>query len=232
MIHISPEDIKLYDDVETLSSLICEQIGYSPDSVSEQIHSRITDIIQKGLNAVELEFLVRTTAITGWEKANIDGTCVNIESKKWANLLNTMESPEVLCCFIITLGKQIDIINKELRKKNLFDPFVLDAFGSVLVEKAADHLEASIGIQLKKNNYECSRRFSPGYCDWGLKSGQEAICRFLAPGKIRVRCLTTGTMVPAKSVSAVMVGAKCVPWKTPCRFCREIKCPYRREKNE
>ena len=129
----------------------------------------------------------------------------------------------------LMLDKQIDSINEALREKNLFDPFVMDAFGSVIVEKAADCLELSIRTELENNNYECSRRFSPGYCDWGLKSGQENICRFLDPGKIGVRCLATGKMIPAKSVSAVMVGAKHVPWKTPCRFCREIKCPYRRD---
>jgi hypothetical protein len=230
MISINPEDIRLDDDPEILGALICERIGYSLDSVSEQIYARITDVIQKGLNAVELAFLIRTTPITGWEKETIDGQCVTIVSKKWAALLNTMSSPEVLYCFIVTLGKQIDCINAALREKNLFDPFVMDAFGSVIVEKAADHLELSIKAELENNNYECSRRFSPGYCDWGLKYGQETICRFLDPEKIGVRCLGSGTMIPTKTVSAVMVGAKHVPWKTPCRFCREIKCPYRREK--
>ena len=225
MIRINPEDIQFDDDPETLGALICDRIGYSLDTVSEQIYARITDIIQKGLNAIELAFLIRTTTITGWEKETIDGQCVTIDSKKWANLLNTMSSPEVLCCFIVTLGKQIDRINEALREKNLFDPFVMDAFGSVIVEKAADCLELRIRTELGNNNYECSRRFSPGYCDWALKSGQENICRFLDPEKIGVRCLGSGTMIPAKSVSAVMVGAKHVPWKTPCRFCRENKMP-------
>jgi hypothetical protein len=229
MIRINPEDIRFDDDPETLGALICERIGYSMDTVSEQIYARITDIIQKGLNVVELAFLIRTTVITGWEKEKIDGKCLTIDSKKWATLLNTMSSPEVLCCFIVTLGKQIDIINEALREKFFFDPFVMDAFGSIIVEKAADYLELRIRAELENNNYECSRRFSPGYCDWELKAGQETLCGFLDPGEIGVRCLGSGSMIPAKSVSAVMVGAKHVPWKTPCRFCREIKCPYRRE---
>jgi hypothetical protein len=237
MIQISPEDIKFHGAPETwdpqkcdrLYGLVCERIGYSPDSISEQMHSRIAEIIQKGYAAIELDFFIRTTPIAGWEKSKIEAEAVTIDSKKWANLLKKMESPEVLCCFIITLGKQLDIINEALRKKNLFDPYVLDAFGSLMVEKAADQIEASIRMQLKKNNYEGSRRFSPGYCDWGLKSGQETICRFLTPEKIGVRCLAIGSMVPAKSISAVMVGAKQMPWKSPCRFCKEINCPYRRE---
>ena len=232
MIHISPEDIKLYDDVETLSSLVCERIGYSPDSVSEQIHSKVMEIIQKGLNAVGLEFLVRTTAIDGRCRGRIDAEAITIDSKKWSALLSKMESPDFLCCFMLTLGKQIDIVYENFTQKDLFDQFVLDAFGAVMVEKAADQMEASIGKQLRKNHYECSRRFSPGYCDWELKSGQETICRFLEPEKIGVRCMSSGTMIPVKSVSAAMVVARHVPWTVPCRFCREIKCPYRREKNE
>ena len=237
MIQISFEEIQFQDNPETwepqkhdrLYGQVCERVGYSPDSVSEQMHFRIAEIIQKGHAAIELDFFIRTTSITGWENAKIEAEAVTIDSRKWANLLKKMESPDVLCCFMITLGKQLDIINEELRKQSLFDPYILDAFGSLMVEKAADQMEASIGMQLKKNKYKGSRRFSPGYCDWGLKSGQETICRFLAPEKIGVRCLAAGSMIPAKSISAVMVGAKQMPWNAPCRFCKEIKCPYRRE---
>ena len=232
MINISHIDLKLQKAPEELFPQVCEQMGYSSDSVSEEIRSKITDIIEKGLTAIQPDFIIRTTPITGWENERIDSEPVIIESKKWAKLLKKMESPEILCCCIVTLGKQIDIINEELSKKNLFDPFVLDAFGSVMVEKAADCLEAIIGMEFKKNRYECSRRFSPGYCDWELKSGQETICRFLGPEKIGVQCMATGTMIPVKSVSAAMVVARHVPWKVPCRFCNEIKCPYRRENKE
>ena len=228
-IDIKPQDIKFNGGVERLMPLIYEQVGYSSDTVPEQIHSKIADIIQKGLNAVDLDFLVRTTAIIGWENGKIYGKDLTIESKKWARLLSKMESPKILCCFMSTLGEKVDIISEELSKNNLFNQFVMDAFGSIMVEKAMDKLEAGIVTQFKKNNFEGCRRFSPGYCDWNLRSGQEALCRFLDAGRINVRCFATGTMVPVKSVSAVMVGARHASWKSPCRFCKEINCPYRRE---
>ena len=232
MINISHKDFKLQEAPEELFPLVCDQIGYSPETISRQIHSRIIDIIDKGLTVIQPEFIIRTTPITGWGNGRIDAKGAAIDSKKWAKLLKKMKSPEFLCCFIITLGKRIDVIKEGFGGKNLFNQFIMDAFGSVMVEKAADHLESSIGVEFKKNRYECSRRFSPGYCDWGLKPGQETLCRFLAPEKIGVQCMATGTMIPIKSVSAVMVGAEHVPWKVPCRFCNEVKCPYRREKDE
>jgi len=176
MMNIRSEDIKLHDSPETLLPLVCEQMGYSPESISEQVHSKIINIIDKGLAAMQPDFIIRTTPINACGDGRIEAEAVVIESRKWANLLKKMDSPEVLCCFIITLGKQIDIISESLQEENLFDPFVMDAFGSVMVEKAADQMEAVIGSQLKKNNYECSRRFSPGYCDWELQSGQDSFC--------------------------------------------------------
>ncbi len=229
MINISHKEFTLQEVPEELFLQVCKQIGYSYETISRQIHSKITDIIDKGLAAMQSDFIIRTTPITGWGNGRIDTETVTIDSKKWASLLRKMESPEFICCFIVTLGKRIDVIKEGFGEKNLFDQFVLDALGSVLVEKAADSLESSIGIEFKKNSYECSRRFSPGYCDWELKSGQATLCRFLSPEKIGVQCMASGAMIPIKSVSAVMVGAMRVPWKVPCYFCREIRCPYRRE---
>ncbi len=229
-IDLNPGGIQPLEDIKVLLPLICGQMGYSPEKITKPLTARITNLIAEGLNAVAPDFILRTAGISGWEAGQIRGEGVNIDSKKWADLLNKMESPSFLCCFMITLGENLDrLIDEGSTENRLFDRFVLDAFGAVMVENLADQMEENIKKALAADGYECSRRFSPGYCDWGLQSGQKTLCRFLAPEKIGVNCLATGTMIPTKSVSAVMVGAKKIPWKAPCRFCREIHCPYRRE---
>ncbi|MGB9499549.1 MAG: uroporphyrinogen decarboxylase family protein [Dissulfuribacterales bacterium] len=87
-------------------------IGYSPETISRQIHSRIIDIIDKGLTVIQPVFIIRTTPITGWGNGRIDAKGAAIDSKKWAKLLKKMKLPEFLCCFIITLGKRIDVIKE------------------------------------------------------------------------------------------------------------------------
>ena len=38
-----------------------------------------------------------------------------------------------------------------------------------------------------------------------------------------------GMMIPQKSISAALIGAREVPLRYPCPFCAKEDCPYRRE---
>jgi hypothetical protein len=229
-IDVSPGGIHPLEDIRTLLPLVCDRMGYSQDRITKPLYDRIAALIAQGLTAVSPDFILRTAAVIKWEAGRIEGEEVMIESKKWAGLLNRMESPTFLCCFMVTVGENLDrMIDGRSSENRLFDGFVMDALGAVMVENLADQMEENIKKALAAKGYEGSRRFSPGYCDWGLQSGQKALCRFLCPEKIGVKCLDTGAMIPTKSVSAVVVGAKKIPWNSPCRFCSEIHCPYRRE---
>jgi hypothetical protein len=39
-------------------------------------------------------------------------------------------------------------------------------------------------------------------------------------------------MIPQKSISAVLVAAREVGLRSPCRFCSKEECPYRRDEPE
>jgi len=213
---------------ETLLPLIFNRIGYSPATISKSIHEKIKTLITMGLKTIHIDHVEQTTQITSWGKGSITGKGIQIDSDKWSSLLYHMENPELLHCFVLTLGESLDKLTEEKKKDSLFDAYVLDAFGSLVVEQAADQLEKSIFNRSNFKIYEWSHRFSPGYCDWELASGQTAIFQFLNPEKIEVSSLPSGMIIPEKSISAVMIGAKKATTKSPCLFCKDQHCKYRR----
>lgn len=218
-----------FTNPEHLLPLMLNQIGYSQEMISISMHEKIKALITMGLKAIYIDYVERATPIIDWGKDGITGKEIRIESEKWSNLLHHLEIPEVMYCFIVTLGKQLDQLIEEKKKDSLFDAYVLDALGSLMAEKAADQMEISVSSSLSFKNLEWSHRFSPGYCDWELASGQKAIFQFLKPETIGVLCIPSGMIIPEKTVSAVMIGAKKITVKSPCQFCKDQSCKYRRK---
>lgn len=216
-----------YSNPEILLPQILNRIGYPPE-ISKNIRERINKLIVAGLETIHVDFVERTTQITGWRKGSITGKGIGIDSDKWSGLLYHMENPELLYCFVLTLGESLDKLIEEKKKDSLFDAYVLDAFGSMVTEQTADQMELFISNGSSFKNYEWSHRFSPGYCDWGLAAGQKALFQFLHPETIDVTVMLSGMIIPEKSISAVMIGANKVTIKSPCLFCKDQRCKYRR----
>lgn len=213
---------------EPLLPLILNRIGYTPETVSGSIHEKIKALITMGLKAIHIDYVEQATPIIKWGESSITGKGIRIDSRRWSNLLHHLEIPEVMNCFVVTLGRQLDQLIEEKKKDSLFDAYVLDALGSLMAEKTADQMEISVSNRLSFKNYEWSHRFSPGYCDWSLAAGQAAIFQFLHPEAIDVTIMTSGMIIPEKTVSAVMIGAKKATIKSPCSFCKDQHCKYRR----
>jgi len=219
---------EIKNNPEALFCKVSIRIGYSPETISEEIREKIFKLISKGLDIIRADFVEKTAKIKKWDAGVIEGEGISIESAKWSALLDNMESPEIIYSFIITMGENLDKFIDEKKNDSLFDAYVLDALGAHCAEYFADCVEKSIRSYSSSKEYDWSRRFSPGYCDWELASGQAAIFQFLRPDAIGVKCMPSGTIIPEKSVSAVMIGAKKVPIKSPCRFCKDTECKYRR----
>ena len=223
-------NLETYTNPEILLPLILNRIGYSKNTVSKSIHEKIKALITTGLKTIHIDYVEQKAPITSWGKSSIIGKGIRIDSRKWSNLLYHLEVPELLDCFVVTLGKQLDQLIEEKKNNSLFDAYVLDVLGSLMAEQAADQMEKSISNHSSLEKYEWSNRFSPGYCDWELATGQAAIFQFLQPETIGIASIPSGMIIPEKSISAVMIGAKKAIIKSPCLFCKDQQCRYRRIK--
>lgn len=222
---VSPETILPGIAGVDFVSRVIPRIGYDAATVSSAIRDRIQAILQPGLDVVRMGGLVRTTPVGAWDPAGISARGLKINSPQWAGVVSRMQTPRQIVCFVLTLGEAFD------RHKNggaLFDTYVLDGFGSELIETAVQMMEQRLVAWAESKSMACSRRFSPGYCDWPLGPGQKALLDFLAPDAIGVKALASGAMLPSKSVSAVMITADAVPLVCPCPFCKNTDCDHRR----
>lgn len=215
---------------EEILPAVIQQVGYpSPKELTDEIRSEIERAVEQGLNKARPACLHKITPLVRLDKGLIAGRDVQIRSVRWAQLAKSLAEPEVLCCFVVTCGQELEEAINEAQKGSLFHAYLLDSVGSVLAERLTDQLEQYVSALLGTKGYQTTARFSPGYCDWELHEGQETLFRFLKPESIGVTRTSAGMMIPQKSISAVLIGARGVPLRSPCRFCPKDECPYRRE---
>ncbi len=217
---------------EVLEDVI-RQVGYGRrGDVKPEILEEIERSVREGLDLVRPAASLRIVPLLRWEKGVLAGEGIEIRSPRWTRLARRLVEPRRLACFIVTTGDPLDRAITETQASSLFHGYLLDALGSVAAERLADQVDREVAERFAREGCEPTARFSPGYCDWEVGDGQEAIFGLLEPDTAGVRRTGSGMMIPRKSVSAAVIGAAEVPWKTPCRFCPDEDCPYRREPRE
>ncbi|MEW6076972.1 MAG: vitamin B12 dependent-methionine synthase activation domain-containing protein [Thermodesulfobacteriota bacterium] len=207
-------------------------LGYpGPEAVSDHISAQIKEGIEECLRLARVESMCRATDFSGLEKTAINGNGLRLETVNWTRLAARMIDIRELCCFAVTLGGAIDDRIRELGKAAMLKALMLDAAASVLAEMYADRIQQEVGRYYRDKGWQSSARFSPGYCDWPLKEGQEALIPFLRPGTIGIHVSSTGLMIPRKSVSGAIIAAKTMPTVSPCYLCVR-ECAHRRSPYE
>jgi len=218
---------------ENLLPDVIRRVGYpSSKELSNDIRGEIERAVEEGLCKVRPACLYKTTPFLRLDKDRLVGRDVAIRSVRWARLMKRVKGPEFICCFVLTTGPELEKAISAMQRESLFHAYLLDSVGSVLTERLTDQLEQHVSGLLGKEGCETTARFSPGYCDWELREGQEALFRFLHPESVGVTCTSAGMMIPQKSISAALVGAGEVSLRSPCPFCSKGDCPYRRAEQE
>ncbi|OLS22617.1 MAG: hypothetical protein HeimC3_28910 [Candidatus Heimdallarchaeota archaeon LC_3] len=148
----------------------------------------------------------------------------NLESRE------CFDEAEKIGLAICTIGENLpNKVNKLIDEGDLVKAVILDAIGSVAVEKVADYINEIINRKAKQLKFEFSTRYSPGYCSWEIKD-QKLIFDNLPGNEINVHLTDSFMMKPIKSVSfAVNFGQeiKNTQWENRCKECeRKAKCSY------
>jgi len=133
---------------------------------------------------------------------------------------------------ICTIGSALEEKVRELTAENrLALATALDAVGSETVENLAEQLEARICREFTTDEQVAGARFSPGYGNWPLASGQRTIFSRLPAECIGVTLSATSLMSPLKSISfAVKLSASSSGESSTskCSLCDKQDCRYRR----
>ncbi len=171
--------------------------------------------------------LWRMAAVTEVTRRQIATKEMKWETPVWARLAGQMQGNVRASVFAVTLGVDFDDVVVASQMKSMAMSFVLDAVGSVMVERAADQLIEIISRHPVLQGFVGTRRFSPGYCDWSL-TAQSQLFAFLQPEKIGIALMPGGGMRPQKSITAAVLWAEEMPCDSPCPFCPKKGCDHRR----
>lgn len=127
--------------------------------------------------------------------------CISIKSRDLSKLLDGCQEVYI---FAVTAGEEISRRIRDLSERgDNSRALITDAVGSELVEAAADEINRYIS---KQTSGSLTRRFSPGYGDWGVEN-QNEIDRILDLKQIGIKLNESFLMIPEKSITA-LVGVK------------------------
>jgi hypothetical protein len=133
---------------------------------------------------------------------------------------------------LATIGPKVETRAAELvNTRRAADGLIVDAVGTVAVERTADFVEAKVRRDCAGLDWKVSRRYAPGYCGWEMESQKEIFSHFHDTLGIK---LTSGClMIPEKSLSFVCLlsreGDFSLVKVGNCKRCRQEDCPYRSE---
>ncbi len=208
-----------------LLAAVLRRMGYARGGVIDAKREKtIGVLLDAGIESAHVSCEGHGTCIESLQDKQFRAGKLVVESAMWAAVVKKAAQPCYLCCFMLTLGPEFDRLKN---RAGLFESYALDCLGSELAERIAELVEDRIRRGCARRGLECSRRFSPGYCDWQLGPGQKSIASFLDPASIGVEVLSSGAMVPTKSISAVVIISEALPFSCPCSFCGKKDCSHR-----
>jgi len=185
---------------------VLARLGYL--KAKTKLDSKTELLIKENISLAQK--LIAPKAVVAFSDIAVNGDSVSfnggfkIESKNIAKLFEE--------CFkaygvAVTIGKALEEKRNELiEKKETFAALVLDAAGSVAAEEAVTLANKQIEDSEEKNGNILTRRYSPGYGDWGL-SAQKYFLAWLNAERVGITLNSSSLMKPEKSVSAI-IGVK------------------------
>ncbi|MGC8926577.1 MAG: vitamin B12 dependent-methionine synthase activation domain-containing protein [Myxococcota bacterium] len=134
--------------------------------------------------------------------------------------------------FILTIGNKLESRVKEyFDSGSLFAAYVVDALGSVYVEAVAEFIMKKIEINISRDGFLLTARYSPGYCDINILN-QRNLFNLLKTENTIVSLNESSQMSPEKSISGIFfkmpedIAAEYKKYFLFCSECTTKECRY------
>ena len=205
-----------YDQLMITPTDVFEQMGYHgllPDKVTQQETSVIIEEVRQWLCPQFCYQVVK-------EQPSFDMGKI---------ILRQLRGSEAYALFVCTSGTEYEAYQQRLKEQgDMVRVFIADALGSVIAEKCADQMEATLQENIDKLGWHHTNRFSPGYCGWHV-SQQQLLFPLFEGHTCGVQLTDSSLMVPIKSVSGIIgIGKKVRKLDYTCGLCDFQQC-YKRK---
>ena len=202
------------EDREIVSALIEEIISESQDFCDIKAEYKIYNVI---------EFIN--------SDKSIEINKINFQVNKIVfGELNKSDSIAVILC---TAGEEIGLRSRKLmREGDLLKGYIYDIVGSVIVEAAADLLQAEIEKIGISSGKKVTNIYSPGYCGWYVAE-QHKLFQLVPDNFCEISLTDSALMDPVKSMSGIIGIGESVKYNPyTCSLCDMKDCTYRRVKEK
>lgn len=120
------------------------------------------------------------------------------------SLLKILAGASEIALIAVTLGEAWDLALDELAQKNEpAEAWFLDALGTAITDRDDRAVEDRIAGDMARAGLTRTRRYRPGYGDWGIEA-QGEICELVAADRIGVRVNEAFALLPRMSVTGVV----------------------------
>ncbi len=138
------------------------------------------------------------------------------------------ESTQV-ALFLCTAGEDFTRLTNQLNEQgDIMEAYILDAIGSLTVEKAMDKVQDNLKTDMNLQGLKISNRYSPGYCNWPLYD-QKTLFELIGENPTDIQLNDSCLMTPRKSVSGIIgIGANLKHHEYGCAICTNTTCIYRK----
>lgn len=120
------------------------------------------------------------------------------------SVVKILDGAVEIALLAVTLGPAWDVALDELAAANEpAEAWFLDALGTAMADRAARAAEDRIAGDMAREGLRRTRRYRPGYGDWGLEA-QGELCALAGADRIGVRVNEAFALLPRKSVTGIV----------------------------
>lgn len=208
---------------------ILRYLGYKGQEINHNINNIIDECIVEIKNLAKFKYTFRRFHIENHhEKVHIKNCDLKFEGRDIYNHLIHSKS-----CILIaaTLGVYVDRAILLYEKINIVKSIILDATATAYVEKSLDNVQEQLKLQLEKEGFNLTFRYSPGYGDFKVDIQKDLLKVLSAETTIGLTATEHNILIPRKSVTAVFgVIPKNINVNTPsCNNCNKFHdCVFRK----
>lgn len=166
------------------------------------------------------------------ESLNVKNGIIKIENQKLdlgRQVCGYIKEATQAAVFLCTAGEDFTRMTNQLNEQgDIMEAYILDAIGSLTVEKAMDRIQESLKNEFGGKGFKISNRYSPGYCNWPL-SDQKTLFNLIGENQTGITLSDSCLMTPRKSVSGIIgIGEHLQHHEYGCVICNNSTCIYRK----
>ena len=209
--------------------LLEKGMGYPDGAAPVAVKAEIDEVLKSAGRRVRLEggyIIIPPAAVTiGSDSIR----CDSVDFSTGPAIAGQLQKAVALSLIAVTAGPGIEEWSRQmLARGEYLKGFVIDVYGSVIVDLAADWLAERIQAKLAAEQWGMTNRFGPGYCGWPVAE-QQKLFSLLPSGFCGIRLSPTALMIPLKSVSGLIgLGPSAEKSGYVCSICERTDCFRRR----